>query len=311
MTTIRRKKRSKYSQNRSCMILAFILSLCLALCTIIYIKSQKDIISNDDDGSTSMLQKSFARSRLGRNSSSKTKLEKENATDLVAKGYLHLIDISTSQDPFQSQGDGSPYSVKATFCHLDWSKHKADPASVPMFKDLQKISKDCPGTRVHIDLSAAVSAARNYDEENRGVSVKAMDPRGFVFHESRCGSTLVANSLAFVDAEKNRVYSESGPPITAAKAFDSKFEKESIQLLKDVIYLMGRSNDLQEENLFFKIQSIGSKSIWTFRKGEIIHMGSDSHFINSAHHCHMEMRHWYTSILHFALPSPLAYLAPN
>jgi hypothetical protein len=205
---------------------------------------------------------------LGRNSSSKTKLEKENATDLVAKGYLHLIDISTSQDPFQSQGDGSPYSVKATFCHLDWSKHKADPASVPMFKDLQKISKDCPGTRVHIDLSAAVSAARNYDEENRGVSVKAMDPKGFVFHESRCGSTLVANSLAFVDAEKNRVYSESGPPITAAKAFDSKFEKESIQLLKDVIYLMGRSNDLQEENLFFKIQSIGSKSIWTFRKGE-------------------------------------------
>jgi len=182
---------------------------------------------------------------------------------------------------------------------------------VPMFKDLQKISKDCPGTRVHIDLSAAVSAARNYDEENRGVSIKAMDPKGFVFHESRCGSTLVANSLAFFDAEKNRVYSESGPPITAAKAFDSKFEKESIQLLKDVIYLMGRSNDLQEENLFFKIQSIGSKSIWTFRKGEIIDMGSDSHFINSAHHCHMEMRHWYTSILHFALPSPLAYLAPN
>ena len=36
-------------------------------------------------------------------------------------------------------------------------------------------------------------------------------PSGFVFHESRCGSTLVANMLTRYDSG-NLVYSESTPP---------------------------------------------------------------------------------------------------
>ena len=282
MTKIRRKKKSKYSQNRPYVVLGLVITLCLALGTIIFIGSQEGESRDDDGGSTSRFQRNGERSQLGPSFKTKTKistkneLEKRSPFDLVAEGYLHLIDISISQNPFQSQGNDSPYSVMGTFCHLNWVKHKKDPASIPMFKDLQNKSKDCPRSRVQIDLFAAVSTAREYDAKDQGVSINAMDPKGFVFHESRCGSTLVANSLAVFDAKKNRVYSESGPPITAVKAFNSKFEKESIQLVRDVIYLMGRTNDLQEENLFFKIQSIGSKSIWAFRKGEIC---PDCHFI--------------------------------
>lgn len=125
----------------------------------------------------------------------------------------------------------------------------------------------------NVDLYTAVTEARLYDNDRQNTnSIKSLSPKGFVFHESRCGSTLVANSLAAFDPAKNRVYSESGPPVAAAHAYDDSYEKESIQLLQDVIYLMGRTDDLKEDNLFFKIQSIASKSIGVFRKGTCVRM---------------------------------------
>jgi len=100
-----------------------------------------------------------------------------------------------------------------------------------------------------------------------------MKPTGFVFHESRCGSTLVANILAAFNPKESRVYSESAPPSQAAQLFNMNDLENSIQLLRDVIYMMGRSNDPDERNLFFKIQSINSKKIHVFRKGELYFFG--------------------------------------
>ena len=193
--------------------------------------------------------------------------------DLIKEGHLHLINLEVSSNPFRKGKESqNAYSgISATFCHLDWKVHKEDPSSVPMFKDLQQQSSGCRKKSVSVDLGTAVMEARNYDEKHSGSKIKALAPKGFVFHESRCGSTLVANSLASFQPDLNRVYSESGPPITAAKMFDPEYEQESIQLLQDVIYLMGRTNDLNEENLFFKVQSIGSKSIGVFRKGEYMY----------------------------------------
>ncbi|CAN0443494.1 unnamed protein product, partial [Hapterophycus canaliculatus] len=37
-----------------------------------------------------------------------------------------------------------------------------------------------------------------------------LPPKGFVYHETRCGSTLVANMLAALPP--SRVFSESKPP---------------------------------------------------------------------------------------------------
>jgi hypothetical protein len=96
-----------------------------------------------------------------------------------------------------------------------------------------------------------------------------MHPTGFVFHESRCGSTLAANSLAAMDPAKHRVYSESSPGITALKACGQHGSDcppgRAAQLIQDVLYLMGRTNDVQERHLFLKIQSIGAKSIHVMR----------------------------------------------
>jgi len=101
-----------------------------------------------------------------------------------------------------------------------------------------------------------------------------MDTAGFIFHESRCGSTLVSNILAAVSPEEHRVYSESTPIINAIMAChnrqDSKDDHQdagqcndiaAAELLKDVVYMMGRTNDLNEKRQYFKMQSIAIEKI--------------------------------------------------
>lgn len=190
--------------------------------------------------------------------------DNDEAISNIIQANVHLID-------FQFHGfdlkDSIPYSATAKFCHLDWSQHKQNPSIVPMFKDLIHQSPSCSKTIIYKDLYQAVQAARKYDAQHKGKIQVMYPPRGIVFHESRVGSTLAANTLAAFQPERNRVYSESPPPITAAKLYESSNHPEqAIQLLQDVMYLMSRSNDIQERDTFFKIQSIGTKSIHVFRK---------------------------------------------
>jgi len=140
-----------------------------------------------------------------------------------------------------------------------------------MFKFLVSESPDCKNP-IRISFQRAVKAAREYDIkiENNGDAVPySIPPSGFVFHESRCGSTLVANTLAAVNPEKNRVYSESAPFITALQAckkIKNCNNSKHIALLRDVVYMMGRTNDIDESRLFFKVQSIGTNLIHIVRE---------------------------------------------
>jgi hypothetical protein len=260
MTIMKKKNTTKNTLKRSCLsfVLCFILMLTLAVLNGISVSTT----GSSPETMNEKHQFSKTHKRI-------PALTNGDAIELIQKGYLHLVDIDLTHFPFSDRNNGqSPYRASGRFCHLEFSKHKADPASVPMFKDLVQQSPACKRSAVTVDLHTAVMAAREYDKKYSGDRIKSMPPRGFVFHESRCGSTLVANSLASFEPSKNRVYSESGPPIAAIKAFDLDHEEESIQFIQDTIYLMGRTVDMNEENLFFKVQSIGSKSIWAFRKGK-------------------------------------------
>ena len=91
-----------------------------------------------------------------------------------------------------------------------------------MFRDLMSKSPDCKRNSFFLDLGEIVAASRKHDAEVRadatlsqgtidGVDAsllavpRAMEPKGVVFHESRCGSTLVANSLAAFDPLPRRL----------------------------------------------------------------------------------------------------------
>lgn len=78
-----------------------------------------------------------------------------------------------------------------------------------------------------------------------------IQPSGFVFHESRVGSTLIANMLA--SNPKNLVFSES-PTITTPIAKCAKCtEEQSYELFRKVMKLMGVTS--YHTNLYFKFQT--------------------------------------------------------
>jgi hypothetical protein len=116
------------------------------------------------------------------------------------------------------------------------------------------------------DLQEYYDNANNRTEDSAAVALKI---GGFVFHESRCGSTLVANLLASSYPDHHRVYSESPPPIMALQVCGENYEYCTIDIaasiFRSVIYLMSRQQSIEsEKTVFFKIQSIGSRSIRTF-----------------------------------------------
>ena len=78
-------------------------------------------------------------------------------------------------------------------------------------------------------------------------------PTGFIFHMSRCGSTLVSQMLAA--APSNIVLSEAGPIDTVLRAHlqnPAATEEQTIQWLRWLVSVLGRQRQPAEINLFLK-----------------------------------------------------------
>ena len=247
------KKRSKWQQSIASMICYAFLLICLVVGVLVVLCYEDETIQRGDKSHVMNKKKNhhIHHSSKGKqddddglvNSRRKDYTLKRGLEGIIS-GDLHLISLSGGVGHSSSK----PYAVHGTFCHLDWFRHKDKPSSVPMNKDLIHQSDHCDKTKVSLDLYEVVTKARNYDEKAQqqaapAVVVTTMEPKGFVFHESRCGSTLVANSLAAFNPERNRVYSESAPPITAAKMYDPNNKSNSLQLLRDVVYMMGKCEE--------------------------------------------------------------------
>eukprot|EP00038_Savillea_parva_P014269 m.10489 g.10489 ORF g.10489 m.10489 type:complete len:817 (+) comp2751_c0_seq1:94-2544(+) len=156
----------------------------------------------------------------------------------IPDGYFP-IDIDThSEDPL----------VK--FCRLDMQKYSDNPSATPMFKDLLRLSQ-CSGDHV---LTKRVSDINAIDV--------VIPPTAFVFHQSRCGSTLTANILAADPA--NLVFSESNPPASVALHCEHCSEAQQIAWLQAVVKGMG--NSFRHRRLFFKFQSANTPLIELYAK---------------------------------------------
>ena len=145
-----------------------------------------------------------------------------------------------------------------------------------MFRFLEAASPGCQNP-TKVDLKKVALLARQRDKKikagevfvGEGKEAKLLNLTAVAFHESRCGSTLVANSMIAMDPIKHRTYSESPPPVNAyticGDDFDRCTQEQAASVLRDVIYLMSRTDDQREERVFFKFQSITSKKISTFQ----------------------------------------------
>mmetsp|Transcript_10659 Transcript_10659/g.25424 ORF Transcript_10659/g.25424 Transcript_10659/m.25424 type:complete len:505 (+) Transcript_10659:240-1754(+) len=199
--------------------------------------------------------------------------------DLILEGKAHLVGVDAeiserggnNDDPDAPPGDGYYSGVYGQFCQVNFDIHKKDPASVPMFRDVMTNSPGCDDP-YEFDLYKVASLARERDEvakQNGDATPKALNLTAVAFHESRCGSTLVANAMIAMDPTKHRTYSESPPPVYVLRQLcGENYSRCSVEhaatVLRDTIYMMSRTDDEREERVFFKFQSISSKYIEIF-----------------------------------------------
>jgi hypothetical protein len=199
----------------------------------------------------------------------------------ILRSEVHLFDIDLAQLAPSRTSPGGYVGAKAMFCKLDWDLHKYNPPKYPMFRFVVADS-GCNDRQnvIKVEISSLMDKVKVYDEmmQQKAKSghvddidgyVHVMPPTGFVFHESRVGSTLVANSLAAMDPEAHRVFSESTPINMALQVCegDDQCDMEmAANVFRDVVYLMGRTNSPKEKHLFFKVSSLGTKRMKVMRE---------------------------------------------
>lgn len=136
-----------------------------------------------------------------------------------------------------------------TLCKLNFKQYSENPHLTPMFKDLVGISGCMGSNRRRETLKNLI---KEINDNPGDPSSRVIKPNGFVFHESRVGSTLVANFMA--SDPYAMVFSESTPMANAILHCESCTHEYTVQLFRDVTTLMGRSPF--HKHLFFKFQSI-------------------------------------------------------
>jgi len=207
-----------------------------------------------------------------------------------------LVDLHVPSDGLHTSD--SHYKVEASFCEIDWELHKEDPAKVSFFAGLKEQSKSCAATMRTFDLHDIVQRVRSHDDAPDS-SMRSIPPKGVIFHESRCGSTLAANILASFAPHKTRIYSEHVVPIKALKACSNHRKDSTIthrnscnhelhmQLIRDVYYILGRASlDSEMEHVFYKTNSGGmyiDKFTSAFPDTPWAYMFRDTHEIMQSH----------------------------
>jgi len=121
-------------------------------------------------------------------------VEVEDSSPDWDQEFWSPIDIDVTNDPV------------VTLCRLNWKQYSQSPHLYPMFRDLEGISS-CSGSGKRKEKLSVLMADIKASEGTLGGRV--IRPSGFIFHESRVGSTLVANTLA--SDPWSMVFSESAP----------------------------------------------------------------------------------------------------
>lgn len=187
----------------------------------------------------------------------------------ILEANLMLVDLFVPREALSKDGPRHYKGVEGIFCRIDWNLQKKDVTKVPFFKHLIQQSGNCAkeDDRLRVDIADIVRRVRAYDDMG-SKKVHSLEMSGTVFHQSRCGSTLVSNLLLASNPQEHRVYSEAIPPNHVAQACSDPLDCDTVkatQLLKDVFYLMGRSNNPNEKRVFYKLQAKPVKQIqlWT------------------------------------------------
>jgi hypothetical protein len=99
---------------------------------------------------------------------------------------------------------------------------------------------------------SAIKKEIKWEESLGKPKSRMIPPTGFIFHESRVGSTLVANLLG--SDPFNMVFSESAPPSSVLLRCKDCSHEDKVARFRDTLLAMGRSPT--HKRVFFKFQSV-------------------------------------------------------
>jgi hypothetical protein len=259
--------------------LVFFLGGVAALGIVLFLVIDKYGHADHKSGRRSIIQNALRSNNNNNNNNNKIegvyathRLTHEELLHEIAHARWTLVDIyPTGQLTAQPDNGNSYHGVVGEFCPVSWHDHKQDPSRTPMFRDVLAQNLACASERRQtMELSTVMQHVQAFDEarleqHDPESSVHVLELKAVAFHESRCGSTLIANLLQAWDPERHRVYSESGPPVAALRICGEDgslcAHDLAVRVVQDVIALMSRSNDPLETFVFFKIQSIGSRQL--------------------------------------------------
>ena len=170
-----------------------------------------------------------------------------------------VMDSSKPDKPRWELEHWTPISVKSfsedpkfQLCKLNFKAYSVGgPNKLPMFKDLLAAS-DCKGKNAKSMRLSEIKKEMASEEAAGKPASPMLAPTGFVFHESRVGSTLVANLLG--SDPFNMVFSESTPPTSVLMDCRGCSHEDQVARFRDTVLAMGRSP--VHKRVFFKFQSI-------------------------------------------------------
>ncbi len=142
---------------------------------------------------------------------------------------------------------------RVTLCQLKWQEYNQAPHRHAMFKDLIALSS-CSGS------NRKVAYLDDLIAENAAKGANIVPLTGVIFHESRVGSTLIAN--LFGTDPFSMVFAESPMIANALMHCAGCSRQEQIKIIRNIVAVIGASPC--HNKLFFKSQSITSTKMALF-----------------------------------------------
>jgi hypothetical protein len=149
------------------------------------------------------------------------------------------LGLNDASEPDWSRDFWSPIDIEVdadpmiTMCKLNFREYSQNPHLYPMFRDLESLSRCTGVNRRKAKLSLLMSELRERAGTPEGHIVP---PTAFIFHESRVGSTLVANSLA--SDPFSMVFSESPPPANSLLHCTHCTKERQLEIIRFVVLEM-------------------------------------------------------------------------
>jgi len=143
-------------------------------------------------------------------------------------------------------------------CQIDWASYHANPSRYSFYSFLHE--RCIPKNTIKQKFSFLVQDMKMKLNRLKLESniYPPVIPSGMIFHETRCGSTLIANILA--SNPEFLVYSEPLVPLKLNLECSRIFqESECVHMMRSIISLMGMSST--HKHLFIKWQTGGIKNL--------------------------------------------------